>query len=284
MRRCHWTDQGTSGQRTTPSAHRWPAQNRYAPRPSAYRGNAYGLGSRAPGSTAASVRAASVPRAARFSRRAGRWRPCRCRDSADRALRRARIRCVRAAGSPRRPRAFGPPPARRSDRSPSDIPRKMPDGPTTSPPRQGVPLDMNRAANGVHLHGLAGNIPRSARPLTRKATLSGPVLPSIGYESSVAASRPEAVCRGTAASGVPILESGGGRFNSRCILPGTEHSGPAAARRSPARRDMAPPSFFRKPISIDRNDFGRTPYGPHPMGRSPSPARVMRADAPGDGR
>ena len=36
-----------------------------------------------------------------------------------------------------------------------------------------VPFDMNRAAEGVHLHGLAGDVPRSATTLTRRVTLSG---------------------------------------------------------------------------------------------------------------
>ena len=33
---------------------------------------------------------------------------------------------------------------------------------------------MNRAAEGVHLHGLAGNVLHSARTLTRRVTLSAP--------------------------------------------------------------------------------------------------------------
>ena len=36
-----------------------------------------------------------------------------------------------------------------------------------------VPFDMNRAAEGVQLHGLLGDIPRSAGTITRRVTLKG---------------------------------------------------------------------------------------------------------------
>ena len=36
-----------------------------------------------------------------------------------------------------------------------------------------IPFDMNRAAEGVELHGLSGDLPRSAGTITRWVSLSG---------------------------------------------------------------------------------------------------------------